>query len=483
MMSFKVEKLFSRINQIGIQEGDGSDLKASKNFLVWLAIFMSFGGLVWGSITSYYGLYWATLSPYGYVFLSTVNIFFFYKKKVFAQANRIQIVLSLFLPFVFQCQLGGFAASGGVFFWACLALVATLSLKSAAEGFIWFGLYILLILTSAYFDEDIKAFKPEVLADFSLAFLVTNIILISSVVFNLVLYLIKRHFAIQKQLFISTLELREVQAILEEKNLALQETQVQLVNNEKMASLGQLTAGLAHEINNPVSFLANGALALEMTINDLLGIVENPVAVSGIETMDAKRSIAFQDELTLLSAEARTLIKEMKVGASRTTEIVKGLQLFSRLDEENFRATDIHENLDATLLLLRNKLSDGIEVIKEYDPEMIDIIGSPGQLNQVFMNFMVNAIQAIPDGRKGRITIITRNLRDFVEISFRDNGVGIPKDNVNRIFEPFFTTKEHNVGTGLGLSISYGIIKKHNGKIKLDSEEGLGTRLAIQLPK
>jgi signal transduction histidine kinase len=182
--------------------------------------------------------------------------------------------------------------------------------------------------------------------------------------------------------------------------------------------------------------------------------------------------------------ELDELVKDVNYGVTRTIEIVKGLRVFSRLDEEESKTANVNENLDATLTLLRNKTKNTIKVSKFYDEKMDDIECYPGQLNQVFMNILNNGIQAIPDERKdGEITIYTEELEDEVVIRIKDNGMGIPEDIKNRIWEPFFTTKAVGVGTGLGMSITYGIIEKHNGRIELTSEVGQGTEFAIILPK
>ena len=268
----------------------------------------------------------------------------------------------------------------------------------------------------------------------------------------------------------------------------LKEAQSQLVHSEKMASLGQLTAGIAHEINNPVNFISSGMSSLGMSIQSLTEILEEYSRID--EGEDAKDVIESVKELKEdheyeeLMEELDDLIKDVNYGVTRTIEIVKGLRVFSRLDEEEIKKANINENLDATLVLLRNKTKNRVKVSKYYDEKMAEIDCYPGQLNQVFMNILNNGIQAIPEDRKdGEIKIYTEELDDNIVVRLTDNGVGIPEKIKNRIWEPFFTTKPVGVGTGLGMSITYGIIEKHNGKIELASEVGKGTEFAIYLPK
>jgi two-component system NtrC family sensor kinase len=179
------------------------------------------------------------------------------------------------------------------------------------------------------------------------------------------------------------------------------------------------------------------------------------------------------------TGEIINLIDSIKTGTERTTEIIKGLRSFSRLDEDILKVADIHENLNSTLILLRNKYKERIEV-KKYYGDIPQIECYPGQLNQVFMNILSNAIDAIED--KGIITVRTSKSNGSVQISIRDTGKGIPENIKAKIFEPFFTTKEVGQGTGLGLSISHGIIEKHMGSIKVKSEVGQGSEFIILLP-
>ncbi|MEQ8548952.1 MAG: PAS domain-containing protein [Cyclobacteriaceae bacterium] len=270
----------------------------------------------------------------------------------------------------------------------------------------------------------------------------------------------------------------------------LKDTQSQMVQNEKMASIGQLTAGIAHEINNPINFVYNGIDSLKMSLDDLMVIVDK---YNELKEVSPERVPIILEEVELLKRKLRyerlmknlpSVLADIKTGANRTIEIVKGLRVFSRLDEEEQKSANINECLDSTLVLLRNKTKDRIKVKKFFDQHIKDIMCYPGQLNQVFMNLLTNAIQAIPDERNdGEVMIYTENMNNSVIIRILDNGSGIPEDVKKRIFEPFYTTKAVGIGTGLGLSISYGIIEKHDGKIYVNSEEGKGTEFVIELPK
>ena len=269
---------------------------------------------------------------------------------------------------------------------------------------------------------------------------------------------------------------------------SLKSAQSQLVHSEKMASLGQLTAGIAHEINNPINFISSGMVSLKMSIESLREISEEYSRLDEgddpDDVLDAVRELKDEHEYDEIVDELDDLINDINYGVQRTIEIVKGLRVFSRLDEEEAKNANVNENIDATLTLLRNKTKGKIEITKHYDDSMNEIECYPGQLNQVFMNILNNAVQAMPEEKKdGEITIYTEDGQDAVSVRIKDNGIGIPDEIKNRIWEPFFTTKEVGVGTGLGMSITYGIIEKHGGKIDLSSEVGKGTEFVITLPK
>jgi signal transduction histidine kinase len=270
----------------------------------------------------------------------------------------------------------------------------------------------------------------------------------------------------------------ELQKTLED----LKQAQTQLVQSEKMASLGQLVAGIAHEINNPVNFISAGVDSLATNLEEIRQVIEiyhkvneSNVAEKLKEIEDLKQKVEYKEAIR----EINKLIESIKNGTIRTTEIVKGLRTFSRLDEDILKTADIHEGIDSTLILLRNKYKNRIEIVKNYGV-LPQVECYPGQLNQVFMNILSNAVDAISE--KGKITICTSIEGNYVHISIKDSGHGIPESLKDKIFDPFFTTKGVGKGTGLGLSISQGIIEKHNGSIEVKSKPGEGTEFIIVIP-
>ncbi len=263
----------------------------------------------------------------------------------------------------------------------------------------------------------------------------------------------------------------------------LKATQSQLVQSEKMASLGQLTAGIAHEINNPINFVSAGIESLKSNYQEIKKLLEEYMQIKPGEDNEEKlKSIEKHKkeiEIDILLHEVEDLYRSIKNGANRTTEIVKNLRNFTRLDENEFKLSSLEEGLDSTLVILNSQLKDRIEVVKEY--EHIPLVNCfPGQINQVFINILNNAAQAIEG--QGTIWIKTHVANGFAEISIKDSGIGMSEETKNRIFDPFFTTKDVGIGTGLGLSISYGIIEKHHGTITVDSTPGVGTQFTIRIP-
>ncbi|UCV18621.1 PAS domain S-box protein [Ferribacterium limneticum] len=268
-------------------------------------------------------------------------------------------------------------------------------------------------------------------------------------------------------------------------NKRLEEANNQLMQSEKMASIGQLAAGVAHELNNPIGFVHSNLGTLDGYVHDLIAIIAayqtlfcTPGEANPHE--DEIRRLLEQHDFAFLKEDIFSLLAESKDGLGRVRKIVQDLKNFSRVGEQEWQEADLHQGIDSTLNIVWNELKYKAKVIKEYG-EIPHVFCLISQLNQVFMNLLVNAGHAIET--QGSITIRTsRRGEDRICIEISDTGKGIAPEHINRIFEPFFTTKPVGKGTGLGLSLSYGIIKRHGGQIEVESVEGQGTTFRLLLP-
>ncbi|MCO8165611.1 ATP-binding protein [Pseudomonas sp. 21LCFQ010] len=285
------------------------------------------------------------------------------------------------------------------------------------------------------------------------------------------------------------LELAQLNELLETEKSAqacliarLEEAQAQLLQSEKMAAIGQLAAGVAHEINNPIGFVSSNVNSLSGYLADLFALIdayELACDVSNDQNHPELAMLRDKTDYKFLRQDIDDLLVESIDGLDRVNRIVKDLREFSHVDSCEWQLADLHKGLDSTLNVIWNEIKFKAQVIKYYgDIEPIECMGS--QINQVFMNLIINASHAV--GAHGEIIISSGREGNGVFIEVADNGHGIPADIQNRIFEPFFTTKPVGMGSGLGLSLSYNIVVKHHGKLTVESEPGRGSCFRIWLP-
>jgi two-component system NtrC family sensor kinase len=277
---------------------------------------------------------------------------------------------------------------------------------------------------------------------------------------------------------------KKLQLLLQE----LQNAQAQLIQSAKMASLGQLVVSIAHEINNPVSFICSNISrlqeysarlkAFQVSCKAFFEEIEQSNCSQAQRILPALKHMQKKNEVDFIIKDLGELAQETKEGAKRVSKIVEGLRNFGRAQEE-LQLVDINDCLQSTTLLLHNQIQDRIEIVTDCDPKA-EICGYPNRIKEAFLNLLINASQAISD--KGKITLQTAVDASTVYVRISDTGKGIPEENLDRIFEPFYTTKAGNRGTGLGLSIVRSIVKNHKGKIFVNSQLGQGTTFTLTFP-
>jgi len=271
---------------------------------------------------------------------------------------------------------------------------------------------------------------------------------------------------------------------LKKANHDLKEAQAQLLQSEKMASIGQLAAGVAHEINNPVGYVSSNISTLKKYVKDLFELLDGYESLFNAipESEEKNNLLSFKNKIEpdYLRQDINDIIFESIEGVSRVKNIVQDLKDFSHVDQGEWEYADLHKGINSTLNIINNELKYRAAVVKEFG-EIPPVYCMPSQINQVILNLLVNASHAIEKG--GYIYIRTGVNDDWLWMEIEDTGKGIPEENIKRIFEPFFTTKDIGKGTGLGLSMTYGIIEKHNGRIDVSSKPGEGTVFRICLPR
>ncbi|MDA2937612.1 ATP-binding protein [Acidobacteria bacterium AH-259-A15] len=278
-----------------------------------------------------------------------------------------------------------------------------------------------------------------------------------------------------------TRELEETNQQVREAYQELKQTQVQLIQSEKMASLGQLVAGIGHEIKNPLNFIYGNTDFLRAYIQNLKQLIKLYESEAKLKPEGVRKLGSLKKEMnySFMLEDLNTLIRNFEEGAKRIHSVITDLKTFSRMDSDQFQSVNIHEPIDLALNLLHNEYRDRIDIHKEYG-DVPRVECHPGKISQVFMNLLANACQAI--GTEGDIWIRTFSEDGMAVVEIEDSGVGIEQEHLGKIFEPFFTTKSVGKGTGLGLSISYSIIQQHQGEIRVESQREKGTKFSVRLP-
>jgi len=450
-----LKTMLGRLANIGAQPTDTENERLHKRFLIYVALLMNGGGLMWGLICIFFNLHLQATVPLGYVVLTVVNLGYFSRSGNFGVVRFFQLFISLVLPFVFQWSLHGFVPSGAVMLWGMTAVLGALTFQNTERTMRWFIAYLALTVFSGLIDNLVGPDSSSLSPAANSTLFVVNIIGVSVVVFGLMIY------------FVRSREL--AYAELTDMNVALVHSQAQLIQAEKMASLGTLTAGIAHEVNTPIGVINSNADIAERCITTIAGAMERCQGIAELENHDQ-----LQRSVQALKKTSRTTME----CSNRISELIGSLKNFSRLDEAASQRVDIHEGIDSALNLLQHEIKGRIDVVKEYGC-LPRISCQVSELNQVFMKILRNAADAI--GGKGQITIRSYAAAGQVSVCIEDTGVGIAPDQVPRVFDPAFSRKGSRVRAKLGLYSSYQIVQQHQGEIKIESELGRGTAVTVIL--
>ncbi|MDF1883312.1 HAMP domain-containing histidine kinase [Sulfurimonas sp. SAG-AH-194-C21] len=424
--------------------------KRQHGFLIYMGLLMSLGGLMWGTFCLFFDLYVAASIPFSYVLITILNFSFLRQTKNFFIAQKTQILISLILPFFFQYFLGGFVSSGGNVLWSVIAVFGSFTLRDKKASIIWLLLFIAVIITSGIVDSNAKVHDLALSESYVVLFFVVNFIMIISIVFSLYYY------------FVSSEE--DARNRLNESLEELKKAKNQLVESEKMASLGSLVSGVAHEINTPLGVGLTGISQISHEIKKMEANYHSESlteeALLGSINSIYKLSQTIHERLN----NAATLVKSFKdISADQHFE-----------DKREFMLKDYIGNL---IMSLQNPIkSKQVSIINNIDEDIL-LDSYPGIFSQILTNLILNSItHAFEDNTQNTIEISSKK-DDVFLLEYRDNGIGITQEVQRKIFDPFFTTKRGQGGSGLGMNIVYNLVtQKLKGTMNIVnvSPHGLG---------
>ncbi len=531
-----IQRFLMTISSLGSTPDDDEASRLQKSILVLTTTTITIAAIAWGFLYLFSDELTAALIPLSYSVISILGLIDLTRTHRFDRFRVVQTLLILLLPFFLMLVLGGFVSGSAVILWAFLAPLAALLSWNTRQAVLWFFIFLASLAVAGFLTPLLRPENnlPNALI---IAFYVFNLGAVSSIAFGLL-----RYFVRQKDL---AAELLHKNRELERTNL---EQELLLRQNDKLATLGRLSAGVAHELNNPAAAAQRGVAQLRETISQLaraefqLGRssfseehLETLTELSDLAQQRGEQSIAldplarsdreaeiesaldeagidnawdlsptlvsmgFEPETvknlaeTLPAAQfstaidtlngtyaANTLLDEIGEGTGRISQIVAALKSYTYMDQAPVQVLDIHEGLEHTLMMLRGKLEDGVEVRREYAQDLPQVEAYGGELNQVWTNLIDNAVEAM--NGQGELTLRTRSEGAWVVVEIIDSGPGVPKEVAPNVFDPFFTTKPIGQGTGLGLNISYNIIvQKHQGEISVQSQPG-ETIFEVKLP-
>ena len=431
--------------------------KRHHSFLIYMGLLMSTGGLIWGTLCLYHDIYIAAMVPYTYIVITTLNFTYLYFTKNFQVSQNIQIIISLLLPFFFQFFLGGFIASGGNVLWSVIAVFGSFTMGDKKKSLLWFFLFCSLMVFSGLVDAYAKPYDIGLPEAYIIGFFVLNFIMVIGIIFSLYYY------------FVSSEE--KVRLELQESLKKLEQAQKTLIESEKMASLGSLVSGIAHEINTPLGVGLTGISQIDHELQKLESNYKE----------DKLTEEALKSYITIMNK----LVQTIRDRLNNAVTLVKSFKHIS-VDQhfEDQREFNLKQYVDSIIFSFQTPLkAKQIKVINRIN-ESIVLDSYPGIFSQIFSNLILNSIKHAFDEDKDKDNIITISveLTDQFFLNYQDNGIGISSENEKKIFDPFFTTKRGQGGSGLGLHIIYNLITQQlKGTLKLInvSPHGLGFNITL----
>lgn len=429
--------------------------KRRHSFLIYMGLLMSTGGLLWGSLCLYHDIYLGAIVPYAYIMITILNFTYLYFTKNFQASQNIQIIISLLLPFFFQFFLGGFIASGGNVLWSVIAVFGSFAIGDKRKSLLWLFLFFSLMIFSGFVDSYAKPYDIGLTEGYIIGFFVINFIVIIGVIFSLYYY------------FVSSEE--KVRLELQESLEKLEQAQNILIESEKMASLGSLVSGIAHEINTPLSV-------------GLTGISQIDHEVKKLES-NYKEDRLTEEALKVYIGIMHKLVYTIRDRLYNAVTLVKSFKDIS-VDQhfEDQREFNLKQYVDSIIFSFQTQLNDKqVKVVNTINDSIV-LDSYPGIFSQIFSNLILNSIKhAFEEGKDNAINI-SMELTDQFIINYQDNGEGVSSENEKKIFDPFFTTKRGQGGSGLGLHIIYNLITQRLGgtlKLMKVTPHGLGFNIIL----
>jgi signal transduction histidine kinase len=495
-----LDRLLASIQRIGAIPGVNEEEALRRRYLVYMGLLMSVGGVLWGVISTALGLHTASLIPFGYVGITAVNCTLFARDSNFERTRFIQVLASLLLPFFFQWALGGFAASGAMMIWALVALFGSLIFSEARTGMVWLGLFALLTVVSALLDPLFSQLPgAPLLRAHPVPVLAFNLITVCGVAFGLSIALMASRLRATSRLEVALHEihdlneqladtvrkreqdLHEVQTLeaslrqrgqeLSDSLERLQATQRELVQREKMASLGSLVAGVAHEVNTPLGV----AVTATSLVQEAVDAIQRQV-----DQNQLKRSVLIER-----LGEAKEALRMLETNIQRGAELIRQFKTVA-VDQSGgaIRSFEVGAYVREVLASLAPILhSRPIEVTVEQSGP-VHVTTRAGSLAQVVTNFVTNALtHAFEPTQPGTLVLEVGQSQEQATLVVRDDGRGMPPEVAARAFDPFYTTRGGAGGSGLGLFIVHNLVHEGlGGSVLLESELGRGTTFRVKFP-